>query len=248
MLNNVLILSEANAVAEEAARRFVEIAREDRARPFSVALSGGSTPQRFYRRLTESPYREQIAWHSLQLFFADERFVPANDAESNFRMVRETLLDHVPLADTNVHAAPTTAATPEDCARLYARTIRAFFGDVPPRFDLIILGMGPDGHTASLFPGRKLIADDWVIAVLDAPKPPPTRISFTLDLINQAHQILFLVTGKDKAEALASIHKAGEFDDRLPAGKVKPIAGSLTWLVDQDAARLLCKGSPSTCR
>ncbi|MCX7108769.1 MAG: 6-phosphogluconolactonase [Proteobacteria bacterium] len=240
MDGQTLVFADPAAVAEEASRRFVSVMAERAGGRFSLALSGGSTPQRFYRLLTASPWREQIDWGSLHVFLADERFLPSGHPDSNFRMIRETLIDPlaaegrgvVKLPACNIHPMPTDG-TVEDSAIRYEAGLKGFFGESPPRFDLIVLGMGPDGHTASLFPSHIHPKGPWVLPVHNSPKPPPTRLSLSLEIINQSRHVFFLVTGRDKAEALSSIRKASK--ETLPAGTVQLNAGELIWLVDQAA-------------
>lgn len=231
MNGEILVLSDPAAVADEAARRFVALLAQRPGERFSLALSGGSTPQRFYRLLSSPAWRGQIDWPRLHVFLADERFLPLDHPDSNFRMVRETLVDPLEglLPEANLHPMP-TEGTAEASAERYAAELRQFFGDAPPRFDLIVLGMGPDGHTASLFPGHSHPQDRWVLPVHNSPKPPSDRLSLSLELINQARNALFLVTGADKAEALADLRQpAGPV---LPAGTVLLGDGGLVWLVD----------------
>ena len=226
-------------LAREAAGRVVDSASraiQMRGR-FSMALSGGSTPRRLYQLLTQSPYRQAIDWSRVHLFFADERFVPHSDAESTVRLVRETLLEGVPVPAEHFHVMPTEPGSPEQCAALYAGELELFFGDTVPVFDLILLGMGPDGHTASLFPGRP-DAVGIVAAVHDSPKPPPIRLTLTLAAIRAAREVLFLVTGADKAETLAQVFATDLTDEQaLPAARVSASDGRSSWLVDPEAAR-----------
>jgi len=234
MNGEILVLSDPAAVAEEATRRLVALLAERQGERFSLALSGGSTPQRLYRLLSSPPWQAQIDWSRLHIFLADERFLPPDHADSNVRMVRETLVDPLgaALPAANLHPMPTDG-TVEASADRYEAELRAFFADGPARFDLIVLGMGPDGHTASLFPGHLHPQDRWVLPVHDSPKPPPTRLSLSLELINQARHALFLVTGADKAEALASLRRRDE--PALPAGTVRLAEDGLAWLVDEAA-------------
>jgi len=232
MNGETLVLADPAAVAEESARRLLDMIRQRAGGRFSLALSGGSTPQRLYRLLAAPPWRGEIDWAALHVFLADERFLPLDDPDSNFRMARETLLDHVPLPAANIHPMPTDG-TVEDSAQRYEAELRQFFGDAPPRFDCLILGMGPDGHTASLFPGHEHPIGPWVLPVHGSPKPPPTRLTLSLETINQARHVLFLVTGQDKAQALASLRMSEE--PVLPAGTVALDEGQLVWLVDEAA-------------
>jgi 6-phosphogluconolactonase len=238
------VFPDAAAVADEAARRFVALAQAaiaERGR-FTVALSGGSTPRAMHERLAAPPLSTAIDWERVFVYWGDERMVPPDDADSSYRMARDTLLAHVPIPAANIVPAPTVGGTPADAARAYAETLIAQFGQEVPEFDLILLGIGPDGHTASLFPGQpepSAPSADLVVAVHDSPKPPPDRISFTYRLINAAHNIMFVVTGADKAEALNGVLHGPPNRAHLPAQGVQPTAGSLVWLVDRAAAQAL---------
>jgi 6-phosphogluconolactonase len=240
----LLILPDQVALADEAARRFVALAQaaiSARGR-FSVALSGGSTPRGLYQRLAQPPYHNQLDWSNVHVFWGDERYVPLDDPESSFRMAREALLTQVPIPAANIYPVPTVGGTPEAAAGAYAATITTFFDAEQPRFDLILLGMGPDGHTASLFPGAPELttpSGDMVVVVRDAPKPPPTRLSFTLPLINAAANVLFLIAGGDKAATLREVLRGPLEPARLPAQGVRPAQGALLWLVDTAAAQAL---------
>jgi 6-phosphogluconolactonase len=240
----LVVLPDGAAVAEEAARRFVALAQaaiENNGR-FSLALSGGSTPRALYERLAQPPHRDQVDWEHIHVYWGDERYVPPDDPESCFRMAREALLAHVPIPAANIYPMPTVGGTPEGAAGAYAETLVATFGAELPRFDLILLGMGPDGHTASLFPGHpEAVApsDELVIAVHDSPKPPPTRISFTFKLIDAAANVLFLITGADKSATLRDVLHGPHDPAKLPAQGVRPAQGALVWLVDAAAAPIM---------
>ena len=255
MNGQTFIFADPDGVAEESARRLVRLMAESTGERFSLALSGGSTPQRFYRLLTTPHWRGQIDWGRLHIFLADERFLALDHPDSNFRMLSETLIDPInhstaststlpldggrqgggaliKLPKSNIHPMPTDG-TVEECAVRYETELKKFFEGHTPRFDLIVLGMGPDGHTASLFPGHIHPLGPWVLPVHHSPKPPPTRLSLSLDVINQAHLVLFLVTGPDKAAALATLHN--DSVPTLPAGTVQLDEGELVWLVDEAA-------------
>ena len=240
---HVTIVRQPQTLAEVAVQRFVSLAEaevKERGR-FSVALSGGSTPKAMFKLLASNDYSDQVAWDKVFVFWGDERFVPPDDQESNYRMARETLLDHVPLPAANIFPVPTVGSTPEAAAQAYAETITAFFGRETPRFGLILLGMGPDGHTASLFPGHpepSAPGDELVIAVRDSPKPPPDRLSFTYRLINAAHHVLFLVGGADKAATVQQVLEGPRRVAELPSQGVQP-DGTLEWLLDEAAAQEL---------
>ena len=237
MTRELFIAECASDLAREAADRFAEAATRaiHRHGRFAVALSGGGTPRRLYSLLATPPYLTAIDWPRVHIFFADERFVPPDDPDSNLRLVQETLLDRVPIPSVNIYPMPTQGAEPEASAARYAETLKASFAESPPRFDLILLGMGPDGHTASLFPGRPDYPGS-VAAVRDSPKPPPTRLTLTLATINRATQILFLVTDADKAGTLQAIFEGGKGGADLPAARVAAEGGTTVWLVDREAA------------
>jgi 6-phosphogluconolactonase len=239
----VVVLADAAALADRAARSIVEIAVEAVATRGRVmlALAGGDTPRRTYARLAASPWCEAMPWASTFVFFGDERCVPLDHADSNFRMARETLLDQVPLPSEHVFAMPPDAADPEAGAVAYGRVLAETFklrrGEVP-RFDLVLLGMGLDGHTASLFPGSPVLMEIYrpVAAVHAAAAAIPQRITLTLPVLNAAANILFLVSGAEKAKAVKAV--LGE-RALLPAGMVQPEKGRLVWMLDHAAAALL---------
>jgi 6-phosphogluconolactonase len=241
---DLVILPNPAALADQAAHRFVALAQAavaDHGR-FTVALSGGSTPRALYQRLAQSPLSESVDWANVHVFWGDERMVPPDDIESSYRMARETLLAHVPIPAANIYPIPTVGGTPEAAASAYAETLMAVFNAALPRFDLILLGIGPDGHTASLFPGQPETVRPsaaLVVAVHNAPKPPPARVSFTYTLINAAAHVLFVVAGEDKAVALRQVLRGTIDVARLPAQGVQPKQGTLVWLVDAAVAKEL---------
>ena len=200
---------------------------------FTVVLAGGSTPKATYEILARD-YAGRIDWDKVHVFFGDERTVPPDDEDSNYRMAREALLDHVPVA--SVHRMQ-GELPPDEAAQAYEEELRGFFGpDELPRFDVILLGIGGDGHTASLFPETSALEvhDRWVVAnpVL---KLETTRITLTVPAINAAHAVYFLVAGEGKAEALAQI-LSGDADPReYPASLIQPQGGPM-WMLDQPAA------------
>lgn len=240
MNREIFIAGTPDDLAREAARRFVEAAADARAQHgrFSVALSGGTGPRKLFELLAVAPYCHAVDWQSVHVFFADERFVPHDNQDSNMLLASQTLLNHVSIPAANIHPMPFSLSGPEDCASHYTKTLQLFFGDSKPEFDLILLGMGPDGHTASLFPGRPDY-DGWVAAVHESPKPPPTRLTLTLNLINQARRIIFLVSGADKENMVSRIFISGEAGEPLPAANVIARQGSTEWLVDRAAGASL---------
>jgi 6-phosphogluconolactonase len=208
--------------------------------PFSVALSGGSTPRRVYQLLASNEYRDRIDWSSTHVFFGDERCVSANDPASNFRMAYETMISKLPIPTENVH--PINGEGEVDAnARAYEQNLRTFFQSLDwPRFDLIFLGLGDDGHTASLFPGTAALKEQsaWVVPNW-VEKLRSFRITLTAPAINHAVEIVFLVTGKEKARALDAVLIGPKDPNRYPAQLIQPVDGSLDWLVDKAAAARL---------
>jgi 6-phosphogluconolactonase len=191
-----------------------------------LALAGGETPRGCYERLARPPYRDSLPWGSVFVYWSDERQVPLDDPASNYAMAKAALLDHVPIPPEQVFPlvgdpAPALRRVPTDAAGR-------------PRFDVIHLGLGDDGHTASLFPGSPVLkeAQALVAAVHDAPKPPPERLTFTLPVINAARAVLFIVQGASKREALARVRRR---DPDVPASHVQPVDGELEFLVDRAA-------------
>lgn len=213
----------------------------------TVALSGGSTPRRLYRLLAFG-YGERLAWPAVQLFMGDERYVPPDDPLSNFRMVRETLVDHLPIPAENVHPMPTGLAAAADAAAAYEAALRVSFPGEWPRFDVAFLGMGADGHTASLFPYTPSLEQTtgWVAATI-APTEPARRLSLTLPVFNHARHVHFLVAGPNKADALREVLMHPE-ETTCTAARIRPIDGHVTWWVDDAAAaavdRSLLRSAP----
>ena len=239
-----------DALATRAADLFAQAARDAIAARgrFAVALTGGSSPEGTYRRLAQAPFLAQIDWANVFVFLGDERFVPYGDERSNYGMCRDLLLDHVPLAPEQVFPIPTGTTTPEGAAAEYAQTLARVFDrpadGPPPALDLILLGMGDDGHCASLFPGMPTlhVTDRWVVSSPPGTLPPPVgRITCTFPVLNAARQVVFLVNGEKKAAAVRDIFEGGVGVDQHPAGGVRPTNGTLTWLLDEAAANLLTR-------
>jgi 6-phosphogluconolactonase len=230
------------ALSVAAAESIVGIAREsvaDRGR-FSIALAGGNTPKRTYRLLVER-HRGEIEWPSWLILFGDERFVPWDDDRSNYKMARDTLLADAPIPNDHVHPVPTRTPTVGDAADAYNQTLRRVLANgagQPPAIDLVLLGVGPDGHTASLFPGSPALGEQrrWARAV-DAPttvQPAVPRVTLTLPILNAARNVIFLVAGSDKRPVIAEILHGAETARRYPAGMVAG-AGRTLWMVEQSA-------------
>ncbi len=240
----VIVAADAAALAEAAARQVVEAAREAvgaRGR-FTIALAGGATPRATYTRLAQPPHSEALPWHRTYVFFGDERWVPVDHPESNYRMASETLLAKVPVPPGQVFPMrPPEAADSDEAAAEYARRLAEVFGTRRgelPRFDLILLGMGVDGHIASLFPGSPVLKEVFrpVAAVHAAAAAIPERITLTLPVLNNAARVVFLVSGGEKAKVVKAVLRDQAL---LPAGMVRPTHGRLLWLLDRPAAALL---------
>ncbi|RYC30588.1 6-phosphogluconolactonase [Lichenibacterium minor] len=229
------VFDDPDAVADAAASWLVRQA-EGKER-FAVSLSGGSTPKRLYERLASAAFRDRFPWDRTDWFFGDERFVPKDDQDSNFRMVEQAMLAHVPVPEGRVHSFDTAALTPEDAAAAYERRLKRFYGadtldPARPLFDVTLLGLGPDGHTASLIPGQPVLdeRDRWSAAVTEG--RPEARLTLTYPAIASSRAIAFLVTGKDKADMVAHI-RSGAAD--VPAGRLRS-SGEVRWFLDRAAA------------
>jgi 6-phosphogluconolactonase len=237
----VTICRDAEQLYRAAAAQFVALAgaAAPTARGFAVALSGGSTPKGLYTLLATPEYREQIPWSRVHLFWGDERCVPPDHSESNYRMVRESLLSKIDIPQHNIHRMA-GEKDPEIAAAEYELELSNFFqlseGDLP-RFDLILLGLGEDGHTASLFPGSKALERmKHLVAAVDLETLGRHRLTLTLPVLNNGAQIAFLVSGRSKAAILGEILGTKSRSSILPAAKVQPDNGRITWLVTRDAA------------
>lgn len=247
------VVPDAEGLAECAAEEFVRVVQAalERSEVARVVLSGGTTPRKLYERLRAPGPSGGIPWNRIHLFWGDERFVSRDDPHSNYGMTRSALLDHVAIPVANVHAVPTPRESgndPGNAARSYEAEIAAAFdlagADAPPSFDLVLLGLGADAHTASLFPNAPAVSEPrrWVVPVVEAPKPPRTRISMTPVVLNQASVVLFLVSGNDKAGAVRDVLEGPYDPSRYPAQAIQRGdrgSNERLWLVDRDAARLL---------
>lgn len=244
---DLLIVDDADALAREAAARLAHHAREcvDASGRFTLALSGGSTPRRLYTLLADpdAPYRAAVPWAATHVFWGDERCVPPDDPQSNYRMAREALLSRVPIPPENVHRVEAERPDPKAAAALYERELRRVFAlgeGEAPRFDRMLLGMGPDGHTASLFPGSDAIGvRDRLVAATWVEKFESFRITLTIPVFERAASVHFLVSGADKAETLAAVFDPASPPDRFPCQRIRPADGELLWLVDRAAANRL---------
>lgn len=237
----VEIHSDLNSLSTAAARTFANLASlaNDARGRFNVVLSGGSTPRRTYELLAQPPFRDQIAWSNVHVFWSDERCVPLDDPRSNYRMACEALLDHVPIPSNQIHPIP-FCDDAKQSAKTYESTLKAFFGADLPRFDLVFLGLGENGHTASLFPDTPVLTSkgSWVESVYVA-EQDIFRVTMTAGLLNQAASVVFLVQGATKAVVLRDVIEGEQNPARLPAQLIRPENGDLRWFVDQAAAKLL---------
>ncbi len=226
------------SLSRAAADLFTETARNSvklRGR-FVVALSGGHSPRNAYELLAVAPHRELVPWQQTQVFWGDERCVPREDPNNNARMAFDTFLDRVPIPRSNIHPIP-SEELPKECAEAYEKLLRDFFQDQPPRFDLIFLGLGENGHTASLFPNTPILSDQehWVKDVYLTGQNVH-RVSLTAVIINQAAVIAFIVCGSNKSGILQRV-LCGPFRPQdIPAQLIRPVTGELLWLVDKSAA------------
>jgi 6-phosphogluconolactonase len=228
-----------------AAEKFIEIGNEaiKNRGQFTVALAGGSTPKSLYKLLASGKFKDKIHWKSVFFFFGDERNVPPDNEESNFRMAKENLFEPLKTSSKNIFRWQTELNDFEKTAAQYESAIIKFFNlkqGESPVFDLILLGMGDDGHTASLFPFTDALRENEEIAVSNwVEKLKAYRFTMTFPAIDNARNVIFLVAGENKAEALKAVLKGDFQPEKFPAQNVKPLNGNLLWLVDEKAAKNL---------
>jgi len=229
---------DAAAASRASADLLVQTSREAVARTgrFTVALTGGSSPVQLYKLLAAAPYRDQVPWAQTFVFWGDERAVPHADERNNARMAFDLLLDHVPVPPAQIHRMSGEGA-PDESARQYEALLKAHFAGGPPQFDLILLGMGDDGHTASMFPGTDVVheRERWVKELFLASQQM-YRITLTAPLINQARRIVFQAFGAGKAATLKRVLEGPDQPDQLPSQLIKPTSGELHWFLDEAAA------------
>jgi len=249
----VRVYEDASELALKAARAFARMADQYivGSGRFLVALSGGSTPKAMLSLLADHPFADTVPWNSVFFFWGDERCVPPDHPDSNYRMAKQALLSRVPVPEQNIFRIPAEITDPALAASKYESTLINFFmrrGAKPataplshvPRFDLVLLGMGPDGHTASLFPRTPALHETERIVVSNyVEKLDAHRITLTTTTINNARNITFLVAGADKAATLKSVLEGPFEPETYPSQLIQPTAGSLLWMVDQNAAQLL---------
>ncbi len=238
---NIHVYPTPHALVDAAARHLLDHARQaiSARGAFTLALAGGSTPKDLYAKLADEPFRSQLDWTKVRIFWGDERHVPPDHADSNYRMAHEALLSRVPLSMAQVHRVPSELPDARAAADQYEAVLRKQFavsGPEIPRFDFVLLGMGPDGHTASLFPGIRAVHEtDRLVTAPWVEHLQTSRITFTPVLLNHARQVTFLICGRAKAETLRSVLEGPFQPDVLPAQIIGPRAGTLTWLVDEEA-------------
>jgi 6-phosphogluconolactonase len=235
----VLIFKNLNMAADHAVRKWTEIAEKavNEKGSFSVALSGGKTPAAFFQKLAK---KNKLPWNKTHVFMVDERFVPYHDENNNYRMINEILLRHANIPAKNIHPISTTVESPQASAMKYERELNSFFS-TRPGLDLVLLGIGDDGHTASLFPGTPSLKEKKHLAIAAPPSGTilSYRITITFPVINNAKNILFMVAGDNKAPVIREVIE--EEKSRLPAAKVRPLKCSPVFLLDKAAASLLSK-------
>jgi 6-phosphogluconolactonase len=235
-LNQARTFQSAEALAQDVAEWLCALAQASNG-TFAICLSGGSTPQRLYEVLATPAIASRFPWGRVHWFWGDERFVPPDHPDSNYRMVRDALLSRVAVPANNVHAVPTEGLSPEHAAAAYEATLKRYYGadglsPDRPLFDVNLLGIGDDGHTASLFPGQPALKEmqRWVVAVIGAKAEP--RITLTYPALDSTRDVAFLVTGAGKRDVLARVRNG---DRALPAAAVRPL-GRLHWFVDRAAS------------
>lgn len=240
-LADVLVVATAAALAEQAAERFVQAATHalEESGRFSVALSGGTTPRALYARLAAEPFRSRVEWERVRVFWGDERCGPPDHPDSNYRHAHDLLLSRVPVRPEHIYRMRGEAADPDLAAAEYAGELQTAFGlkrGERPRFDLILLGMGADGHTASLFPHSPALREvTRLVVAVYAAAVNGYRLTLTLPVLNNAAAVLFLVSGSDKAQRLRMV-LTGKPSPDAPASLVRPERGTLHWIVDRAAA------------
>jgi len=240
----IAILPDATAVARAVAG-IVAASSQTADDDFSIALSGGQTPRLLYETLASEPYLSRLDWNKWNVWWGDERAVPPTDEMSNYRLAAEAMMDRIPVPPERVHRIHGEIGS-RAAALSYETEIRQHFGGEMPQFDLILLGLGEDGHTASLFPGTQALQETPLAVVPSvAPWPPRDRITLSLPAINAAHRVVFIVVGREKAHALRMVIAADQEDaQQPPAALVRPVGGAAQFVVDE-AAALFLTGAPA---
>ncbi|HXZ03405.1 MAG TPA: 6-phosphogluconolactonase [Ktedonobacteraceae bacterium] len=244
----IAIYHDKHTLSQHAAEYIMQVARESIALHgrFTIALTGGTTPGEVYSLLGSEPIRSQIDWQLVHIFWGDERCVPLNNPESNFYLAQEVLLDNIATPKSQIHPMPADQLDREEASQAYVVEMQTTFGTHEiPNFDLIHLGMGPEGHTASLFPHQASLHEKQrLVMPVSVPKPPPDRLTFTPPLLNAARNVLFLVTGSEKADALHAVIEGEYQPDEYPAQIVRPTHGEVVWMLDKAVAQNLQANNP----
>jgi len=239
--SDIRIFDTPESLSRAATKLFIETSAQairQRGR-FLVTLSGGNTPTELYKLLAQSPYKEQIDWPRIHVFWGDERCVPIEDSENSYRQAYDALLSHVPIPAENIHRIESDFE-PAEVAKDYALVLKQFAAPSLdwPRLDLVLLGMGEDGHSASLFPGSEVKVSKPTMAVTaQYQNRPANRVTLTPLVFNSAHRIIFLVSGESKARTLANVLYGGYDPEQLPAQRIRPVEGEVIWMVDKLAAK-----------
>ena len=239
---HIAIYPDLETISQEAAQYVVRVAQEAIAARglFSFGLSGGSTPGKLYSLLTSEPYRSQIDWGAVHIFWSDERCVPSDDPQSNYHLAWEAMLSKLNLRPEQIHRMPADRPDRDQASADYTTEIRRVLGGSGiPAFDLLQMGMGPEGHTASLFPHQPSLREqERLVMPVSVPKPPPDRLTFTPPLLHMARNLLYLVTGADKAEALRAVMGRAYQPEEYPAQLItRQAQGEVTWMVDPAIAQ-----------
>jgi 6-phosphogluconolactonase len=239
--NRIQVFKTEQELTEAAAVFIIKTAKDaiDARGRFMISLSGGHTPEQLYALLAKPPFRDQMPWSKTFVFWGDERCVPSGDKQNNAYMAKTLLLDHIDIPPLNINPIPVDIP-PAAAAKEYEQTIKKLFDKEPPCFDLILLGLGENGHTASLFPDTDVLLEhNHLVKEVYVDEQKMFRITMTADLINLAHNILFLVEGEKKSEILKAVLQDTAQLGKYPAQLIKPVNGDLYWFMDKKAAMLL---------
>jgi len=245
---HIAIFDDKHTLSQNVAEYIMRIVKESIALygRFTIALTGGTTPGEAYSLLGSEPIKSQIDWQRVHIFWGDERCVAQNNPDSNFYLAQEVLLDKIAIPKSHIHPMPADQPDRDVASQAYTVEMQHTFGtNGIPSFDLIHLGMGPEGHTASLFPHQASLHEiHRLVMPVSVPKPPPDRLTFTPPLLNAARNVLFLVTGSDKAEALHAVLEGEYQPDEYPAQIVRPTNGEVVWMLDRAVAQNLHVHNP----
>ena len=244
---HIAIFDDKHTLSQNVAEYIMRIVKESIALygRFTIALTGRTTPGEAYSLLGSEPIKSQIDWQRVHIFWGDERCVPQNNPDSNFYLAQEVLLDKIAIPKSHIHPMPADQPDRDVASQAYTVEMQHTFGtNGIPSFDLIHLGMGPEGHTASLFPHQASLHEiHRLVMPVSVPKPPPDGLTFTPPLLNAARHVLFLVTGSDKAEALHAVLEGEYQPDEYPAQIVRPTNGEVVWMLDRAVAQKIQRGA-----